>query len=246
MENEQEKFDSYDYNGDIKNNYFMPEFKNQNLKGNTSFLKWNESMKKIYGKNGFLFKCSKDYIFFYRSIEECNRYPLYQVNCPVCKQYICFYCHRYVNDDFKENGTCCLKRKIKCMFNQDCYRYINPIHNEPDINTFTAAFIQFIIPILHLLVLITQIQGIFYYKLAIKEDKIIDTSCVRYYDHISVYDKVVILNIGIAFLLVIPLFFTHIIFIIAMIIISLPFKFIPLKYILGIHFATINFLELFL
>ena len=64
MENEQEKFDSYDYNGDIKNNYFMPEFKNQNLKGNTSFLKWNESMKKIYGKNGFLFKCSKDYIFF--------------------------------------------------------------------------------------------------------------------------------------------------------------------------------------
>ena len=70
----------------------------------------------------FYLNVQKIIFFFYRSIEECNRYPLYQVNCPVCKQYICFYCHRYVNDDFKENGTCCLKRKIKCMFNQDCYR----------------------------------------------------------------------------------------------------------------------------
>ena len=198
-------------------------------------------MKKIYGENAMLFKCSKDKIYFYTSYEECKKYPVYQSECPKCHQDICFYCSRHEEDDFHENGTCCLQRKIKCMFNQDCYRYINPIHNEINIYLFKQAFISFIIPVIHLFTLIAQIQGILYYKLILKNGK----KHLRYYQNLEIYNYIELINMGIRLILVIPLFVVHIYFIIFILLISIPFKLIPLKYLLGMHFATINLLEIF-
>ena len=201
-----------------------------------------KTMLDIYGNNAMLFKCLKDKIYFYTSYEECKSYPVYQSVCPVCEDPICYYCSRYESDEYSENGTCCLQRKIKCMFNQDCYRYIQPINYEEEILSYKQAFISFIIPVIHLFTLITQIQGIFYYKLIVKDKKRKKNMGFhpRYFLYVDAYDYIVMINMATSILLVIPLFFIHIYFIIFMIIISLPFKFIPLKYLLGMHFATLN------
>ena len=89
-----------------------------------------------------------------------------------------------------------------------------------------------------------QTQGILYYKLFIKNSKTDEKYIKRYYEASKVYVCVVIINIGIAFILIIPLFLIHIYFILFILLISLPFKFIPLKYILGLHYATNNLLGL--
>ena len=244
MENENDKIDLNENFSSLNTNIFKPEYEDQKLNNNVIFLKWQKSMIKIYGEKAMLFKCLKDKIYFYTSYEECIRYPVYQSICPECGKQICYYCSRYEKDAFYENGTCCLQRKIKCMFNQECYRYIKPIYKEENIYPFKEAFISFIIPVIHLFTLIAQIQGIFYYKLIVRDVEKAKGG-KRYYEYSKVYDCVVIINMGIAIILVIPLFLINIYFIIFMLVISLPFKFIPLKYLLGIHFATINILEIF-
>ena len=242
MENTNEKIELNEYNSSLNTNIFKPEYEGQELNNNLIFLNWKKSMIKIYGEKAMLFKCLKDKIYFYTFYEECIRYPVYQSICPQCGKQICYFCFRNEKDVFEENGTCCLQRRIKCMFNQECYRYIKPIYKEKYIYSFKEAFISFIIPVIHLFTLIAQIQNIFYYNLIVRDiEKAKEGK--RYYNS-KVYNYILIINIGIAIILVIPLFFIHIYFIIFILLISLPFKFIPLKYLLGILFATINILNL--
>ena len=66
-----------------------------------------------------------------------------------------------------------------------------------------------------------------------------------YYEHLKYYSIVELINMGLGIILVIPLFIIHIYFILFILLISLPFNFIPLKYILGLHYATINLLGIF-
>ena len=243
MENENDNIDLIHYYDDKQsNNIYKLEYEGQKLNNdNIVFLKWKRSMQKIYGENAQLFYCLKDKIY-----DECKKYPVYQSCCPICNQLICYYCHIYEKDYFNENGTCCLRRKIKCIFNQECYRYINPIYNEINIIKFKQAFISFIIPVISLLTLIAQSQGIYFYKLIIKhENKEHTKKNERYYQHLKSYNNVVFINMGIALILVIPLFLIHIYFIIFILLISLPFQLIPLKYVLGIHYATVNLLDMF-
>ena len=245
MENDQHNIELNENTSSLGTNIFKPEYEEQKLNNhNIAFLKWKKSMIKIYGEKSMLFKCLNDKIYFYTSYEECKRYPIYQSKCPECGNPICYYCSRYEVDIFGENGSCCLKRKIKCMFNQECYRYIKGNYNEKYIYTYKQAFISFIIPVIHLFILIAQIQGIFYYKIIIRDIKK-SKGGIRYYEHLKVYKLVEFINIGVAIFLVIPLFFIHIYFIIFLLVISLPFKFIPLKYFLGIHFATVNIADIF-
>ena len=62
-------------------------------------------MQKIYGQNAILFHCLKDNIYFYVSYKECLSHPIYKSYCPKCKQNICYYCSRDLDDSFFENGT---------------------------------------------------------------------------------------------------------------------------------------------
>ena len=245
MENNQED-ENLDLEGKYESieNYLTCEYSNQELNDNNIiFRKWKNSMQKIYGKNGKVFRCKKDSIYFYVADYDFKKYPIYQSQCPKCFQQICYYCSVYAKDSFGENGTCCLKRKIKCMFYQDCYRYIKPIYEEENLLSLKTAFKIFIIPIISLLNLITQIQGIFYYKLKYKKGNT-DWKFEEYFQHSKFYGYIVLINVGIAFSLVVPLFLIHIYFIIFLLLISIPFKFIPLKYFLGMHYATVNIFRL--
>lgn len=216
---------------------FNPDYQGQNLNNNANFLNWKESMLKIYGNNAKLFNCLKDNILYFSSDEECKSYPVYQSNCPKCNNKICFYCSRYMPDYYNENGTCCLRRKIKCIIYQDCYRYIKPISKEEYINTYMEAFISFIVPFISLLTYIEHIQDILCYKLIIKNRN--NGKIERYYQHLKYYSFIEFINISFALLLIIPLFIIHTYFILFMLLISIPFKYIPLKYLLGIHYATL-------
>ena len=150
MENENMNSNLIDINIKIQNdnNVFIPDYIGQDLNDNNYFLNWKNSMLKKYGENAKLFKCLKDNILYYKSYKECRSYPIFQSNCPKCKNRICFYCSRYIPDYQNENGTCCLQRKIKCMLYQDGFRYINPINEEENINSFIEALISFIIHLL--------------------------------------------------------------------------------------------------
>ena len=113
MENEEDRTNFL-----ITNNIFKKDYENQKLNdSNLKFFNWKKSMQKIYGENAILFKCIKDNIYFFASYEECMKHPVYKSICPKCHVEICYYCSRNLKDKYyNENGTCCLRRKIKCMF----------------------------------------------------------------------------------------------------------------------------------
>ena len=213
MENEKDNSNLIDINSKVSDIVFIPDYVGQSINNNISFLNWKESMLKKYGSNAKLFKCLKDNIFYYTSFIECINYPIYQSICPKCKNEICFYCSRNIQDYFEETGTCCLGRKIKCIFYQDCYRYINPIYQEENINSFNEAFISFILPIINIFTYIEHIQGILYFKLATKESQQY-IKVERYFQHLKYYSCIELINYFIGIILVIPLFIIHIYFII--------------------------------
>ena len=241
MENEKDNYlidKEIPKKNEIDIDIFIPEYDGQKLNNNKYFLNWKKLMLTEYGQNAKIFKCIKDNILYCTSFNECITYPIYQSKCPKCKNNICFYCYRNINDYFNETGTCCLKRKIKCIFYQDCYRYINPIIEEENINSFFEALILSITPIISLLTYMEHIQGIFFYKLATKESRQY-IKVERYLEHLNnIFFEIIPVLFQI--ILILPFFIIHIYFIIFLILISIPFKFIPLKYFLGIHFATIN------
>ena len=200
-------------------------------------------MEKIYGKNAKLFKYSKDDIFLYSTYNDYKSFPFYQHICPKCKEQICYYCSRFVNekDYFNEKGICCLKRRIKYLIHYDGNTYINPVEHRYS-NTFRLSFIYFITPIISLLLSSLAIQRFLFYRLALKNREVKNGHIDRYINRLKKnnYEYLALINCGIIFILVIPLFFIYICFIFFILIISIPFKFIPLTFILGILFAKVS------
>ena len=233
-----------DYN-DISNKiYFKLEYHGQKINDkNIEFLKWKKSMLKIYGENAKLFKCLKDDILFYSTIKDCKSYPFYRHTCPKCKEHICFYCSKivYESDYYNDKGICCLKRRLKYLFLHDGYIYINPISKRYH-NKYIKAFKYFITPIISFLLLSGTFQRILFERLAFKNGKINKGKMETYEKHLSKYSrhKALIINDCCSIVLSIPLFVIDIYFIIFILIISIPFKFIPLKYLLGLFYANIS------
>ena len=83
-----------------------------------------------------------------------------------CFSQIFYYNSVNTGDFFIENRACWLRGKLKYLLCQSCYRYIKPIHKEEDLIPLKTAFKIFIIPVINLLNLITQTEGIYInYKL---------------------------------------------------------------------------------
>ena len=107
------------------NEYFKIEYDSQSLNDNPSYLKWKESNIELKGKDVRFLKCKDDNIIFACTKKSLREYPVYQGICPVCKKGIFNYCSINHHDSYG-NGTCCVKRRISCMFFQDGFRFINP------------------------------------------------------------------------------------------------------------------------
>ena len=114
MENEQKR-DNLFNNAETPVNAFKLDYSYQDISKNNDFQKWKNLMIKKYGREGVLFKCKKDNIYFYSTKEEYNSDPLCKCVCPCCSCAICYFCHRRISDNYG-NGDCCLSRRIHCIF----------------------------------------------------------------------------------------------------------------------------------
>ena len=250
MENEEfiKGINVFDNNeSSLKDEIFKLDYLEQNLDNNIEFQKWKELMINKYGKNSKIFKCSEDKILFFVKNEDCKRYPFYKCICPICKHPVCYFCYRY-SKELEGNGTCCLKRRFICMFLQDGYRLISPIGQEYDFKPIFSItmVIYFFLPTLNLLFLILEIQTSFFLNLATKNAKTDNNGFLENYlqhfkrNHIC-FAYIITTIVGLfCFALNIAFYVQTFYLIILILLISIPFKFYPMKYYMGIVYGRIE------
>ena len=243
MENEH-KIDNFCDNSEQPENVFRKEYESQNLNKSVEFKNWKNSMIEKYGRNAKLFNCIYDNIYFYTSNKECKTYPLYQSICPLCNNPICYFCHRYGSDSYG-NGTCCVRRKIYCFFFMDGLRLIAPLSEKDYPPNFDETLKFFLIPGINLLFFMATMHTSLFYKLSVKnyKNKKNDNGYLLNYElrYNKCYTTLQILvGIDIAFSIILTLSYVllNLYFIVIILIISIPFKFYPMKYYMGIAYGT--------
>ena len=229
MENDEPK----NINIIISNNHtstsvFNLEYNNQNLNNNIEYQKWKKLMLIQYRDNSKQFKCNKDKILFYSSYNDYINNYSYKSKCPVCNNNICYFCS-FNNSNYFYLPCCITNSILKTFF----YSGLKSL-NEP----FIGSNLFFLIPILNIFTIIFAFFKLLYTDLILEKSK--NNNNEEYVQYVDLYikkSKKSILNYILILLidlfLCIPFIITYNYFIILLIIISIPFKFIPLKYYLG-------------
>ena len=165
--------------------------------------------------------------------------------CPLCKNHICFFCHRSSTDSFGP-GTCCLRRRIYCTFFQIGFDLINPIDREHYYgHDFHKALIFYFIPGINLLFFIAEIHVSLFYKLGLKNykpkkyNKYIRNYELRYNKNYKTLQILVGIDIAFSIAITFSYILLNLYFIIILTIISLPFKLYPMKYYISIAYRNI-------
>ena len=206
-EKENEKIFKYDYN---------------NPNDKIEFKKWKKSMINNYGKDLKILKCLKDKILFFIKTTNIDKYN-YLVKCPICKEYICYYCSYNIKSNYIVEKYCCFKRQI--------FTYIYKASEYAKVSQDIGVdyFLVLIPWINFLFIIISFIRFYFFIEKKrnrnLKEIFFIKNNCGR--------SIVVLISIILSF----PLIVFNIYFILILIIISIPYKFYPMKYIIGLLLA---------
>ena len=205
-------------------NIFKLQYKDQNVNDNIEYQKWKKLMLKEYGNNSIEFKCNKDKILFYSKYNDCLNDYYYKCKCPICNNYICYFCSFNGGDEY---DLCCIKHSIyKSIF------YIGPesIKKPFDKLPFFLTF-----PFFNVFAIVIFFFCFFYTGLIKEksknnnnEDAYIDVGKNKKHILNAILITSIILSISISFLII----FSYLI--VLLIIISIPFKFAPLKYYLGV------------
>ena len=224
---------------------FKLDYYEQNYNTNAEFRRWRNSMMIKFGRNSRLFKCMDDEILFCSTNEDCKNFPFYQSKCPLCKNHICFFCHRSSTDSFGP-GTCCLRRRFYCTFFQIGFDLINPIDREHYYgHDFHKALIFYFIPGINLLFFIAEMHVSLFYKLGLKNykpkkyNKYIKDYELRYKKNYKTLQILVGIDIAFSIALTFSYILLNLYFIIILTIISLPFKLYPMKYYISIAYRNI-------
>ncbi len=93
------------------NEYFKLDFPAQKLKGNRQFEEYKIEKINQLGRDAKLFHCNIDHIYFYVSKAQCKILPYYLKECPLCKNYICYFCERNFTAA-EHKGNCCPKLNL--------------------------------------------------------------------------------------------------------------------------------------
>ena len=217
---------------------FKLDYENQNLKSNASYEKFKNEIKKKYGNDAKLFRCNIDKIIFYY---DCSKYPYYTAKCPKCQKFICYFCS-FGRKYCEEN--CCAIYQIHSLFNVDALIFVDKYPRQIDFAiNIKNVLIILLIPLINITYIICCIHSILFYRLLYKksspnqeyEDRIVQVITDRSYACciiIFAFD-----GLG-SILLSIPLFILSIYFFILLLLISLPFKFYPLKYFFGMIYLN--------
>jgi len=219
------------------NKYFKLDFPGQTIKGNKNFKEFKNLKLKELGKDAKLFHCKRDNIYFYVTKAECKKGRLYLKQCPLCYNYICYFCERKTKkqiDDFLV-GDCCVKSKIyNLLF------YSGPGNLGSDYETY--IWILTLIPLVNLFILISILPNLLFFRMKTKNKNSPDN--LEDFDEQKTYLELLQQNGH--FNLILPLFFlTYILYdfcffiifyciTIFVYIIGLFTKFYPIKYLFGI------------
>ena len=226
MENDEQKNMNLNLaNDDTSTNVFNLEYFEQNVDDNIEFQKWKKLKLKEYGNNSKQFRCYKDNIIFYSTYNDCLDEPPYKCNCPICLEYICYYCSYHGVDDFY---SYCLKHS----FSKSFFYYGPKFVKEP----FKNSRLFIIFPAISTLMLIIFFIKTIYIGIIPEKSKNNKKLPQQYVDSdINGEQTIIIILINfIGVLQCIPYIIIYYYFIIFLLIISIPFKLVPLKYYLGV------------
>lgn len=229
------------------NEYFKLEYPGENIEKNKLFEEFKKRELFKYGKDAKLFKCKKDNLCFYLSKENCEVYPFYYKNCPLCNNYICYFCERISIVPLENIVNCCIKSKLNYIFSNSI-KYIkgeNQINEISKIEFCTSILLQ-LIPFFNIFLsfLITSEDLLFGLVLKDKnwnyDINILDKK--RYLDYFKKYYSFYLIgsiDISIGIFFSVCYCFLDIYFKIFIFLISFFTKFYPLKFYIGITtFAT--------
>ena len=202
------------------------DFENQNLENNLKYQKWKKVMLDKYGNNIKIFKCNYDRILF--CIKDCElkeNIPYFK-KCPKCKNYICYFCSYYSSKNNYNSLFCCFKREISTYSDKTSDSVKKDFYNN------CWDFISFLIPGLSFANIIMFFFNILCLDLASKKSKANYKGELENPMIVSTID--LILFQGYLYLYVLIYFIFNIFMIIFTLLISIPFKFYPIKYIISL------------
>ena len=215
-------------------NIFALDYLNQKIDNNADFQKWKRKMLVKNGNDAKFFKCNQDMIYFCTTYYDCLRSPSFKGKCPICSKDICLFC----SNNYKERSDwiqCCIRRALnKAIF----YYSLRYIKRYDDVPFDDHIHIIIFVPGINLLVLFIKCMDILYLDLPTKKS-ISDNNGKLYsfrerLEEGCVFVIFFILIFAIGFTLCISFLIYNIYLIILLFIISIPFKFYPLKYYYGI------------
>jgi hypothetical protein len=242
MEQEDEIGESFEI--EKKENIFKLDYKGQNI-NKKKFTKFKMSITKQNNNKGLLYFCQKDNAYFYYN----SQYKYNNGICPLCRKDICYFCLKS-NALYKDK--CCLSKAIHYFLYVYGFRFFKDNDDilifEDQINK--ELIIYALIPILNLILLVGGIQK-YIYKI---EDIIVREKDHIFYDdfedHLKsnrfgdyycyIFEIVVALDVGSTIIIMVPFAILNIILTILLIIISIPFKMYPIKYLVGIAYTGWN------
>ena len=221
-------------------NIFKIDYPNQNLDNNKEYQQWYNSMTNKYEKKTKILKCKKDNIYF--CIE--NKRNYFYAKCPLCKKNLCIFCLNSKPAKYS-NYNCCLKMSVNRCYLQGFLFIKNytKIPNNGDIhgNMYYELYNEnkcfHFIPGINLTILISRISEILYLYLGTKKS-LNDNSK----EFISYQTGLIPILKNIYFwfscILSIPFFIYNFLFIIIFVLISKPFKNLPLNFLYGAIFIV--------
>ena len=209
-------------------NFFKLDYEGQDIKKNKYFKKFKEAMFKKNNNKGLIYFCPKDNGYFYYN----SKYKYNNGICPLCEWQICYFCSKR---DFLYRDKCCLKKKFYVAIFEDGFIFLQ--------DNFQGKKLFALIPLFNLLLIVTCIHCLIY---KIEDIYIKEMKCYWNFEgylksefddkHWKIFKFVVALDVGATIILFIPFAILNIIVTFILIIISIPFKFYPLKYLAGITY----------
>ena len=222
----------------INNNIYKLDYENQKVDNNINFISWKKSMLKEYGNDAKLFRCQKCNILFYSNNIDIKKEPYYSIPCPICKLYICYFCLTSFKSYSKNNKIYCCKRRIINI----CFFISGPQYTGYN-NLFDFNIFIFLIPIMNIFGLLVRAYSLLFYSLPLEKSK--KNGNLRHHEK-STYSCLQLMSFIIAILLGIQFFFIDSYHIIFLFLISIPFKFWPLKYYLGVVDINLEYFRRFI
>ena len=218
-------------NNDNKNNnnIFKLDYESQNVDNNKYFIKWKRLMLEKLGNNAKLLRCSKDKILFFISYDEYKdnlKKQNYLLNCPY-GHYIWHFC-KY--SFYNESDSFCCKRRS----------FSKAIFNFKDNKNIGFDFFPFL-PGINILSLSVGFNDILLYRVSTKKSKKngklenIEGNKMDLISNLFLYI--------VAPLYTIIYFIFDINFLIILFIISIPFKFYPIRYFMNIFESNFQYIK---